>query len=215
MASLKAFEKETGLHFTLNHTGKMDGMVSISTSVKENKNCQSRAKVENSICSKCFAAAMINRYPALEKCLSENTRILTSEIIPVEKWPLLNVAFFRFESFGDLNNETQVHNYFNLCKRNPHVRFALWTKNPFFIYAAIKAGNAKPENLIIIASSPMINDVCDAYLKAYPFIDKIFTVYDKETAKTVNINCGARHCLSCLRCYTKTDSVEYVNEILK
>ena len=213
--TINAFMKETGLHFTMNHTGKMEGMVSISTSVRENKNCQQRAKVAGSICEKCFADKMIDRYPALERCLKGNTEILTTKEIPVNEWPLLNVAFFRFESFGDLNNKTQVVNYFNLCKRNKHVTFALWTKNPFFIYEAIKAGNEKPGNLIVIVSSPMINEVCDAYLKAFPFIDKIFTVYDKQTAKTVNINCGARHCLSCLRCYTKTDSVEYVNEILK
>ena len=212
--SISDFEKRYGVHFTVKHTGKMEGMISVSTSVLANKHCIKRRAVKGSICEKCFAASMMSRYSNLEKCLEKNTEILTKEIIQVSEMPIINAAFFRFESFGDLNNDIQVINYFNMAKANKHTRFALWTKNPFYIYSAIKKGHNKPRNLVIILSSPFINTVADVPI-IYNFVDKVFTVYDRETAKNVNINCGARHCLSCLRCYKKTRNVEYVNEILK
>ena len=214
--TIKEFEKKHGIHFTLNHSGKMSGMASLSTSVTCNKNCAKHASVPNSICSHCYANRMMKRYKTLENVLAKNTSVLTSEIIPVNEWPLLNMNVFRFESFGDINNATQVINYFNLCERNPETRFALWTKNAWIVKRAIASGHKKPSNLIIIASSILVNKpITKAVLDNSPFIDKVFTVYDKETAKTININCGARNCYECQRCYRKTDTIEYVNEILK
>ena len=201
--TIKQFEIKYGIHFTLNHTGKMAGMASLSTSVIENPICAARAKVPGSICEKCFAAQMFKRYgKGFSDCFAKNTEVLTTVEIPVEEWPILNYAFFRFESFGDLQNETQVRNYFNLCNKNPHTTFALWTKNPEFIARVIEAGMAKPKNIIIIQSSSFINKPED---KKYDFIDKVFTVYDKKYIKENNvvINCGARNCLECGRCYNK------------
>ena len=48
----------------------------------------------------------------------------------------------------------------------------------------------------------------------YEFIDKVFTVYDDANAGGVNINCGARDCATCGRCYLKNDTV-FINEKLK
>ena len=74
----------------------------------------------------------------------------------------------------------------------------------------------KPSNLIVIYSSPVLNKAVNVdVLKAvYPFIDKVFTVYDKEHAGSVNINCGSNHCLSCLKCYKKR-TTDVINERLK
>ena len=57
------------------------------------------------------------------------------------------------------------------------MHFALWTKNPWIIEDAFDASERKPSNLQIIYSSPCINDQADP---GYDFIDKIFTVYDKN-----------------------------------
>ena len=50
----------------------------------------------------------------------------------------------------------------------------------------------------------------------YDFIDKIFTVYDKDyiSAHDVSINCGAKSCLTCHKCYVKS-KIKYINEKLK
>ena len=138
-----------------------------------------------------------------------NTDILTTTIIPVKEWPLINALMFRLESFGDLNNEIQVINYFNFCNRNKNVKFALWTKNPEFIDKAIKAGHKKPKNLVIVQSSSFVNVKEE---KKFDFVDKVFTVYDKNYIRqnNVKINCGARNCFECGRCYSKktTDDIK-------
>lgn len=214
MMSIKDFQNEYNIHFTLKHTGKMSGMASLSTSVIENKRCQARAKVAGSICEKCFAANMFKRYgQGFTDCFAKNTEVLTSHVIPVREWPVLNCKVFRLESFGDIQNIIQVINYFNLCKANKGTTFALWTKNPDIIAAAITAGEIKPKNLIIIQSSSFINK---AENKRYDFIDKVFTVYSKEyiSENNVNITCGARNCLECGRCYTRRTS-DIVSEQLK
>lgn len=206
-------KKISGLHFTTKHTGKMSGMVSISTSVLQNARCAKNAQIKGSICEKCFAAKQMKVFPSMEKPMIENQRILTSEILPTEKLPTINNLYFRFESFGDLNNATQVINYFNICKKNPRVKFALWTKNPDFIANAIEAGHEKPDNLNIVLSSLFINK---ERKNAFPFVDKIFTVYDSEhiEANDIEINCGSKNCFSCGLCYEK-NNVTTINEKLK
>lgn len=205
-----------GLHYTTGHTGKMNGLQSLSTSVKDNPICKARAKKAGSICSHCFAVSILNRYNALDARLSDNLRILTGSILPVERLPLIPSRYFRFESFGDLANDTQVINYFNIAKKNPDTLCALWTKNPQFIAKAIKKGHDKPANLQIVLSSPELNEPLTG--TRYAFIDKIFTVYDKQHAADVVINCGARSCLACGRCYRPNPEgvkIQYVNELLK
>lgn len=206
-------KKYNGLHFTVKHTGKMSGMCSISTSVTTNKRCEKNAAIPGSICEKCFAAKQMKIFPTMKNPMEENQRILTSDIIPVELLPTINNIYFRFEAFGDLNNDTQVINYFNMCYNNPKVKFALWTKNPDYIASAIKKGYAKPENLNIVLSSLFINKERKT---KYDFVDKIFTVYDKNHIKENNtpINCGARNCFSCGLCYEK-NGIRTINEQLK
>lgn len=208
-------EELMGVHYTLKHTGKMSGMQSLSTSCLCNKNCQNRVRNSNLVCSHCYAQRQMKIYKNLEKCLERNTEILTTKLLTDEEIPLINAAFFRFESFGDLNNIIQVINYFRICKKNKHVKFALWTKNPWIIAEVINNGEKKPRNLQIIYSSPYLNK-CDDKLNKYPFIDKVFTVYTKEyiKANSIDINCGAKSCLSCHKCYIKSKTV-YINEKCK
>lgn len=216
IVTMKDFEKATGFHFTMNHTGKMAGFMSASTSCICNPACMARMKDESSICSKCFSAAMHKRYGALASCLERNTEVITGKLFEIDELPMINAAFFRFESFGDLSNVIQARNYLRICKRNPWTRFALWTKNPGFMAQAIKL-EGKPENLNIILSSPYINTTCDA--SRWEFVDKTFTVWDKAGKKELeacgkSINCGSKKCMACLLCYTKNNVTE-IHESLK
>lgn len=205
--------KINGLHFTTRHNGKMTGMVSLSTSVTTNDRCAKNAQIKGSICEKCFAIKQMNCFKNMADPLIENQRILTSSIIDYDLLPIINNIYFRFEAFGDLNNEIQVINYFNICKKNPKVNFALWTKNPDYIQKAIENGHSKPDNLNIILSSLFINKERQ---NVFTFVDKIFTVYDNNfiIENNININCGAKNCFSCGLCYEKND-VSIINERLK
>ena len=212
--TMESFKDEFGVGFTTAHTGKMTGFASLSTSPLHNTFCVARAKCPNTICSHCYSVTMQKMYSNLAQMLTRNWEVLTTTLIPVEKWPILNVLMFRFESFGDVQNKTQLLNYFNLCKRNPRVQFTIWTKN-LALYKRVLAVHEKPRNLIIIASSPIVNVRLEPFAQ-YPFVDKVFTVYTKEYAALhgIRINCGARSCVACQLCYSK-NATRYVNELLK
>jgi len=212
--TIATFKKQYGIHVCTSHTGKMTGMASLSTSPLKNTFCMGRCRCKGSICEKCYSMTMQKMYSALDRALVRNYEVLTTRIIPVEEMPILNYLMFRLESFGDVANETQLINYFNLCKRNPRVQFTIWTKNTG-IYSRVLATHEKPENLIIIISSPFVNQQLD--IAAYPWADKIFTVYSAEYAALhrVKINCGALSCATCQKCYNRENATVYINELLK
>lgn len=203
------------------HTGKMTGLMSISTS-PFNWLCNLRALIIGSICSHCFSRRMMLRYPALKAKLERNAVWLTSyEIQPADVYHFNpKSGYFRFEAYGDLFDTLQVKNYFTIARElaKDGIHCALWTKNPQIIKRAIAEYNlVKPENLNIIFSVAGLNSefsavIYDALMATgYDFIDKVFTVFDHDNGA---INCGARDCASCGKCYTKNDIV-FINELLK
>ena len=212
--TIPMIEKMVGIHFTVKHTGKMAGMLSLSTSCLCNKYCMEYAKDPKKICSKCFAQTQMKMYKAMRPCLQRNTEILTNELLDDSEIPVINALYFRFECFGDINNEIQVMNYFKICNKNRQVKFALWTKNPAIIQKVIDKGIQKPKNLQIVLSSHYINVQADK--SKYSFVDRVFTVYTKDyiAQHDVKINCGAKSCLNCHKCY-EARGAEAINEKLK
>lgn len=207
--TMESFEKKYGIEFTTRHTGKMSGMISLSTSCELNPRCVKRSKISGNVCEKCFAFTQFKRYTNNRPKYERNTKALTTQDIKAEDVPLLNALMFRFESFGDLINMQQLKNYFTIAKKNPKTKCALWTKNPDIIAKAIKAGHEKPKNLVIVYSSPAMDKETpiDQIQKKYPFVDKTFTVYSKEYLKDKPksfVNCGGKQCLQCGVCYKKT-----------
>lgn len=194
-------------------TGKMYGIPSISTSCLRNDLCLARMKNGASVCSHCFAETTVRRYTELGKNLEANFDLLTTSVLPLSVLPRFksNVRIARIESFGDVANVTQAINYINIIKVNPHVMFAWWSKNAKIVSAAIEQVG-KPKNVILVESSEQLNhqrEITDGF-------DKVFTVYDDNTIDTqkVNVNCGARSCDTCRRCYSKRTGA-VVNERLK
>lgn len=214
MLTIKKFKKQVGVHITTNHNDKMEGMVSLSTSSLMNKLCQAYSKCVDNICHWCYAQKMLKRFSSLEKCLRKNSEVLCSRILEDQEIPFLNCAYFRFESFGDLSNDIQFINYIKIAQANPHCNFAIWTKNPFIMASVFHKGYEKPQNMIIILSSLKVNVQADTTL--FKFVDKVFTVYDKETIANdhVEINCGGKKCATCLLCYKHND-IRIINEEIK
>lgn len=236
---------EMGLHFTLKHNGKMAGMQSLSTTCKCNEYCKTKIEsalkaykiisddyrtelrkaikqdplsTGFSICGFCFSDSQQDSMPGMDKPLIRNYEILNNGIIHKDWIPVLNALYFRGESFGDFGSVNAVINFYNLAKKNKAVHITAWTKNIWFFVAAKTAGYKKPNNFKVVLSSQYINRPAMIPEKAIDLVNAVFTVYTKEYAEKYNItiNCGARACLSCLRCYTlKENSVVYVNELLK
>ncbi len=208
----------TGIYYTVNHSGKMSGIHSLSTSVLDNKLCMKSREIADSICKKCYAVTLTDESNARHlnnEYLKGNSKVLVNGIIPQEFIPMTTTFLFRFESFGDLMSWQQAANYFLIAKAYPQSNFALWTKRPGFIAQAIKKGYNKPKNIQIVISSLYMNKPCRP---RWSFADKIFTVYDKDFAKAndICINCK-KHCIECQLCYTrqKNKGITYVNELLK
>lgn len=208
------FKEKTGIHIVTKHRGKMSGMASLSTSCLCNEYCKKYSKDEKNICSYCYANTSLRIFPGMQRNCERNTEILTSRILSLEELPILNYSYFRFEAFGDLINEAQLMNYFNICRKNKGTHFALWTKNPFIIEKVVSNGEKKPRNLQIILSSMKINQPADG--SKWSFVDKVFTVYSDEyiEANNVQINCGSEPCLLCRKCYCSTKN-KTINERLK
>lgn len=205
-------------------SAKMLYVPHLSTSPLKNSHCQKRHQNKIGICEFCFSMQSNKLYAALRNHLIDNYDLLTTK--QVEKVDLTSVPnnIARLEAFGDIENELQVLNYFNICKANKKRTFALWTKNPWIIKSAMDQYLiAKPKNLIIVYSMQQL-DINPAHLqrlantiiKKFPFIDKVFTVYTAAYAveNKIHINCGNKQCNSCRLCYKKNKTV-FVNEILK
>ena len=199
------------------HEGKMMGINSIGTSCADNPFCIKRRENGDSVCSHCYAATYMKMRKNLRERLAENAEVLTTRLLKDREIPVTNAQVFRFESFGDLYNTTHLANYVLICERNPYTRFALWTKNIWVLDELFNKDNvAKPDNLIIVTSSPMLNKKMELDREKYWFVDHIFTVYDKQfiAENDVDINCGSNNCLGCQICYHK-DTEFYVREKLK
>ena len=195
--------------------GKMEGMTVITTAMTNNEHCQKLAQCDGSICQHCFSNQALSYRPNVRKCYERNGEILKNSIIPKDQLPFINAKYCRFESHGDLHNATHLENYVNICKKNPHCQFALWSKQYDILLEYFK-DHKQPRNLNIIISSILMNDKVD--LKQFTDIGmrvKSFTVYDKEAAKDVEINCGGRKCKDCLNCYRKYGKVNEIRELLK
>lgn len=207
--TLESFRKKWGIKITTNMSGKMSGMWSLSTSCHANPFCLARMKRGDAVCKECYAARLMQIRKNVDICFSRNYDALNNNLIPVEEWPMLNVNLFRIEAYGDIGSVTHARNYLRLIKRNPHVNFAWWTKNPNLIEQAMKLENFRPVNCQFVGSSLKL-DTPESFSR-WSWINKVFTVYSTDNGQ---INCGANNCFECRKCYMQND-IREMNELLK
>lgn len=214
-------------HCCTNHNAKMSGMISFSTYVRMNIYCIARRKKGCSVCAHCFAARQTKTYKDQALKLARAHIIATCCVWDINDIPINMIVsggykYFRLESFGDINNTIQVNNYNTLAiaLKAVNIRVTLWTKNPGIIQKAINDGMSLSDNLTIGLSSLKLNTPEIERAKKYSFVKFVFTVFDHEYAEThnININCGGKHCLSCLNCYltaATSNELIIINELLK
>jgi hypothetical protein len=185
-------------------SNKMDGMVSINTNSLTNAFCL-RMRETDSICKSCYTKRMEKISKQMVSAFQRNTEALTSPDFQAE---VINASTVRFNSFGELMNTQHYKNLLKICKANPNTSFTLWTKRPDIVQAV----GEKADNLILIYSCHMKNQIEDIPL----MFDKTFTVYTtkyiRENGK--KINCGSKLCFQCRICYSVND-VSEVSEKIK
>ena len=179
-------------------------------------------KTDVLICGFCFANNLLNYKKNIQIPLEQNTVILTSRVLDDSEIPFINRLFSRFESLGDLHNVTHAINYIKIASKNPHCTFAWWSKRPNIVKQAMEQLGITelPKNIVFIFSSYYLNKINKEITKTYDFINVVFTVFDKyylEEHPDIEIHCGSRQCLGCLKCYTRREKgdVIYINELVK
>tara|TARA_Y100000287_G_scaffold35927_1_gene27045 strand:- start:407 stop:1015 length:609 start_codon:yes stop_codon:yes gene_type:complete len=190
-------------------SGKMENIHSINTNTLTNNYCIKQSKNKNSICNKCYSMKMLNTMR--KNCIpnfQQNSELLSKSIIHVDLLPNVLNAFFRFSSHGELINNNHLINLINICLKNKHCIFTLWTKRTDIINKVFKE-KIKPKNLILIFSNSKLNNP----IKSPPkYFDKTFNNVSKDFDKT-KVNCFGK-CQDCLVCY-KHNNINQIVEYIK
>lgn len=186
-------------------SGKMTGIQSINTPTTGNTFCQAMQKT-NTICKSCYAQRYEKMRPSLVNATTRNL-FLAERYLELGEIPRFSEEIVRYHSYGELINLIHFVNYMYIAAANPHTIFTLWTKRYGIVHRALK-GRSKPDNLILIYSSPIVGEV-SALPKGF---DKVFTTFAKGT-DTTDINCHGS-CNTCRLCYSHNDTVN-INEIIK
>ena len=114
----------TPVHITIG-SGKMIDITSVNVSSQENTFCQSMVKAKNTVCTKCYSNRYSKMRPSLEKRLIENSKVLSEQLLSKTEIPLFNARYVRFNSFGEIINDTHYKNLIAIAQENPHTVFGL------------------------------------------------------------------------------------------
>lgn len=195
------------VHIT-KHQGKMEGILSVSTSTLNNPFCQSHPE---QICDFCYARKLESIRPSLHSYLAHNSELL-STVLPDTLLPrFARGSFVRFNSFGELINEHHVENLVRICELNPDSRFTLWTKRVGLLPKDLKK---KPPNYKVVYSWGPLDpplEWLEGIIRTWPWIDHVFAVYTKDSPA---INCQSK-CKDCLICYKEGTEPRMIRELLR
>ena len=194
-------------------TGKLDGFKAINTNTLTNDFCIKMHKTKNRkiICTKCYSHAMLegvrkNCQPSFQR----NSDLLSSRVLEREELPIFLDAYLRFDAHGELINITNLINYVNIAKKNPHCSFGLWTKRKDLVNKYFK-DNECPPNLILIYSNPKISNILSRPPRH--FHRTFNNVLEHEEVERQN--CTGQQCKNCLLCYTPNNGVTTIVEKVK
>ncbi len=203
--------ERNGVHIS-KMTGKLDGFQAISTNTTTNEYCikQNASNRADNICTKCYSHTMLKSYRKnMTPALQHNSDFLSTRLHEQDYLPSILQAFFRFNAHGELINLIHLENLVNIAKKNPHCRFALWTKRSDLVFRYFKT-NDKPNNFILIFSNSKISHIMS---KPPKYFDKTFNnVLEHEF--TDRQNCTGQKCKDCLVCYSVND-VSTIVEMVK
>lgn len=188
---------------TFHKDGKIEGIFSLDTACSNNEFCPHMQATEDPaiICRYCYTKSMWDAARFAHHIIGlilANVKLTDAEAATIA----IPTGFFRFNSDGELINSTHAENLLRIARTHPATSFAIWTKRPALLDAAIRK-EGKPENLICGVSSPMINT---PFRERWSWTDFIFTVYTPagmEKALTRGEReCNGRKCMMCgFHCY--------------
>jgi len=193
-------------------TDKMDNIRSLNTSLTLNENCQQNRSIKNSICKHCYSYGSEKRYKNSHAMWALNYNTLSKQVLKNSEIPVFTKdEIFRFNAHGDLVNRTHYNNLIKIAKKNPDVKFAIWTKNLDVVFSG--KGLIELDNLTHVYSDLFLNNLDDIELP--DGFDKVFRVYDTKTLrenKHIKVNCK-KSCFDCQLCYRKNKITVIIEKI--
>lgn len=160
--NLKEAKEITGHKSGLGKPSKMPGF-STSLSAFDCKVGSKLAKVEGSVCSKCYAFNGNYQWPGVKQA-HKNRLAALQHPKWVEAMTLLighytnpSDPYFRIHDSGDLQSVQHLMQWVEIAKNLPNIRFWMPTKETVMYKKGRKAvGEGWPENLVVRLSAPMI-----------------------------------------------------------
>ena len=206
--------------------GKLQDFQAISVNTITNKFCQDmhNTKRGDIICRKCYSFATLEskRFGNnLENALQRNSDLL-SKPLDEDCVPFMNAAYFRFNAHGELINRVHFENLILIARNNSHCKFALWTKRKDIVNLVKRdleqEGRRFPNNLILVWSNPIVNDVHFNPPQGFDYVfnnvtyDEADIIYKDRVrggyAMAINAvadkhykPCTGQKCKDCLNCY--------------
>ena len=184
-------------------TGKLKGIAGINTNPLSNTFCQKMQKTET-ICKDCYSCSMLrgirkNCEPAWER----NSVALSTRLLEGKEIPVIGHAFARFHAHGELINEIHFQNFIKIARANKHCKFAFFTKRTNLVTSLTRL----PANVTMVYSNPSVDKVMVNIPKGF---HKTFNVVTEESEK---INCGARSCITCQKCFKRTGAKVLIEKL--
>ena len=177
--------------------GKLKGIAAINTDPLSNDFCIKAATNPNWVCFYCYANKNARTFRAnCVPCWRRNSDVLSNSVIQDDLLPTMRkgTRVVRFNAYGELVNKNHFLNYMGIAKKNPLVRFSLYTKRPNLVNV-----EEVPENVSLVYSSYKLNDLCPQLPIGFHHSFTVYTLdYLKQTG--INSNCSL-DCFKCLKCY--------------
>jgi len=176
------------------------------------------AKVEGSVCNKCYALKGMYQFPQTQNALekrywrwSSNRDTWTNAMIYLmhNKKHIKDTGHFRWFDSGDIQGEAMLSDINTIAWSSPHIRFWLPTKEYKLVKDFSHENDIAP-NLIIRVSNPLVNG---STLNGYKHIS---TVYSKDKLnESEGYVCPAskqdNECKDCRACWSdKIGEVSYI-----
>jgi hypothetical protein len=175
------------------------------------------AKVEGSVCNKCYALKGRYMFPMVQNALekrywrwSSNREKWTNAMIYImhNKKHIINTGFFRWFDSGDIQGEAMLSDMNTIAWSSPHIRFWLPTKE-YNLVKEYKQNNDIAPNLIIRVSNPSVNS------NTLTDHEHISTVYSKDMLEnSEGYICPSskqgNKCGECRMCWSDKHEVSYI-----
>lgn len=161
--------------------------------------CYKGFKNKRSVCHYCYSVYSL--YSFRSGCVEpykRNTELLCK---PLKEIPVLNYAYVRINSHGELINKHHFDNIVKIAAVNKWCKFSLFTKRLDIIRSYKKE---IPGNITLVYSNPKLDKPLTAAPEKF---HKVFNVITDN--KKFKVNCKLK-CIDCLQCFKRTGSTSII-----